>query len=145
MRASWQTKLIIDISLFITTIFIMKKTKTIFLALVVLPALLAALPVHTNETITIAELYANKTVYQGKTVRLHGKVVKYNPNIMGKNWVHIQDGSEYEGKNDLTITTSMTTKVGDEITVEGTVVLNKDLGAGYFYEILLEDATIVKE
>ncbi len=123
----------------------MKKTKTIFLALVVLPVLLAALPVHTNETITIAELYANKTVYQGKTVRLHGKVVKYNPNIMGKNWVHIQDGTEHEGKNDLTATTGMTTKVGDEITIEGTVVLNKDLGAGYFYEILLEDATIVKE
>ena len=145
MNANWQTKLIIDLSLFTTTISIMKKTRTIFLALVVLPVLLAALPVHTNETISIAELYANKTVYAGKSVRLHGKVVKYNPNIMGKNWVHIQDGTEHEGKNDLTVTTKMTTKVGEEITVEGTVVLNKDLGAGYFYEILLEDATIVKE
>ncbi len=123
----------------------MKKTKTIFLVFVVLPALLAGLPAQITETISIAELYANKTVYQGKTVRLHGKVVKYNPNIMGKNWVHIQDGTEHEGKNDLTATTGMTTKVGDEITIEGTVVLNKDLGAGYFYEILLEDATIVKE
>ncbi len=123
----------------------MQKLKIIIFLLAVWSLAAAGLPLQPDETISIAELYANKTVYQGKTVRLHGKVVKYNPNIMGKNWVHIQDGTEHEGKNDLTVTTSMTTKVGDEITVEGTVVLNKDLGAGYFYEILLEDATIVKE
>ena len=64
---------------------------------------------------------------------------------MSKNWIHLQDGTDFEGKFDLTITTSSTdVKVDDVVTLEGIVSINKDFGYGYFYEVLLEDAKILK-
>ena len=44
--------------------------------------------------ITISDLLLNKQAYAGKVIRIKGNVTKYNPEIMGKNWVHIQDGTE---------------------------------------------------
>jgi hypothetical protein len=93
--------------------------------------------------ITIAELFAHKDSYAGKIIKITGQVTKYNAAIMKKNWVHIQDGSEYSGKYDLTATTDMEVAVGDVIILEGTVVLNKDFGYGYSYDVLLEDSKIL--
>ena len=93
--------------------------------------------------ITIAELFAHKDSYAGKTVKISGMVTKYNAAIMKKNWVHLQDGSEYSGKFDLTATTEMETAEGEIITLEGTVALNKDFGYGYSYDVLLEDCKIL--
>jgi hypothetical protein len=67
-------------------------------------------------------------------------VVKYSPGIMNKNWVHIQDGTEYDGNYDLTVTTLSEFKVGDIVTLEGKIALDKDFGYGYIYDVLLEDA-----
>ncbi|NPA68540.1 MAG: hypothetical protein GXO50_08030 [Chlorobi bacterium] len=92
--------------------------------------------------ISIAELYENKAKYAGKTVKVAGVVMKVNEAVMDKNWVHIQDGSEYDNKFDLTITTSATVKKGDEVVFEGKLSLDKDFGYGYVYEILLEDAVL---
>lgn len=89
--------------------------------------------------ITISNLLANKKSYTGKVVKVKGKVTKYNPEIMGKNWVHIQDGSEFEGGFDLTITTDKKAAIGEDITFEGKIVLDKDFGYGYFYSVLMED------
>ncbi len=94
--------------------------------------------------ISIAELYAKKDTYGGKIIKIKGEVVKYAADIMGKNWVHIQDGTNNAGSFDLTITTSDVTKVGDVVTFEGKVTLKKDFGAGYFYEVIVEDAKLVK-
>jgi len=94
--------------------------------------------------ITIADLYAKKTNFSGKTIKVKGKVTKFSPEIMGKNWIHIQDGTESNGKFDLTITTALTVKVGDIVSFEGKIALDKDLGYSYFYEVLMEDAKIVK-
>jgi hypothetical protein len=93
--------------------------------------------------ITIAELFARKDSYAGKSVKIRGQVTKFNAAIMKKNWVHLQDGSEYSGKFDLTATTDMETAVGDVITIEGTVALNKDFGYGYSYDVIIEDAKIL--
>ncbi|MDO9254619.1 MAG: GW dipeptide domain-containing protein [Bacteroidales bacterium] len=93
--------------------------------------------------ITIAELYANKDKYAGKIVKIRGEVVKYNAQIMNTNWVHIQDGTNNDGSFDLTITTNDETKVGDVVTFEGTVTLKKDFGAGYFYEVIVENAKLL--
>lgn len=93
--------------------------------------------------ITIEQLMANKGSYESKEVLIRGKVVKYNSGIMNKNWIHIQDGTASGSENDLTVTTDMEAKVGDVITVYGTIVLDKDLGSGYFYKIILEDARIL--
>jgi len=80
----------------------------------------------------------------GKTVILTGKVVKFNPDIMSKNWIHLQDGTSFNGFNDITITTLAEVKTDAIVSLKGTVVLNKDLGAGYKYDILIEDAVLVK-
>ena len=94
--------------------------------------------------VTIAELYANPKKYDTKTVLVRGMVTKYNDKIMGKNWVHIQDGTEADGKYDLTLTTDDEVKVGELVTFEGSVALNKDFGFGYSYEVLIELAKLQK-
>jgi hypothetical protein len=88
--------------------------------------------------ITIEELYANKEKYRGKDVKIKGKVTKFNANIMNTNWIHLQDGTEYDGKFDLVVTSKAKFKVGDIVTVSGKVTLNKDFGHGYFYEVIIE-------
>ncbi len=95
-----------------------------------------------QDGITVAELFANKEKYAGKTVKIRGKITKYNKAIMKKNWIHIQDGTEYNGKFDVVATSKQEFKVGDVVTIEGTVTLNKDFGYGYSYEILIENAVI---
>jgi hypothetical protein len=94
--------------------------------------------------ITIAELYAGKNSHAGKTVKICGKVVKFSGGIMNKNWVHIQDGTKEAGNYDLTVTTQDSVKVGDVVIFEGVAAVNKDIGAGYFYEVLVEDAKVKK-
>ena len=93
-----------------------------------------------KDCIRISDLLENKKTYSGKTIKVTGKVTKYNPEIMGKNWIHIQDGSEFQGGFDLTITTNQKVSVGEIITFEGKIVLDKDFGYGYFYNVLMEDA-----
>jgi hypothetical protein len=94
--------------------------------------------------ITIADLYSGKSKYSGKIVRITGKITKINPAIMGKNWIHIQDGTESSGFFDLTITTDLDLQTGKIITIEGKVSTDRDFGYGYTYEILLENGTIVR-
>ncbi len=91
---------------------------------------------------TVAEIYADKTKLSGQEVSVRGKVVKFNPMIMGKNWVHIRDGSGTEGSNDLLLTTMADVKVGDTLLVTGTVATNKDFGANYKYPVMLENAKV---
>ena len=94
--------------------------------------------------ITIADLYSGKSKYSGKIVRITGKITKINPAIMGKNWIHIQDGTESSGFFDLTVTTDLDLQTGKIITIEGKVSTDRDFGYGYTYEILLENGTIVR-
>ncbi len=93
--------------------------------------------------ISVFDLYATRDKLAGKTVIVTGKVVKFMPQIMKKNWIHLQDGSNFNGFNDITITTLEKVKVDEIISLKGTVVLNKDLGSGYKYQILIEDAVLV--
>ncbi|MCK4879628.1 MAG: hypothetical protein KAS82_03175 [Bacteroidales bacterium] len=95
-------------------------------------------------TVTIAELYADPAAYEGKTLRIKGEVAKFNPGIMERNWVHLQDGTEFEGKYDLTVTSQELFEVGQVVTLEGILALNRDFGYGYSYDILLEKATAAR-
>lgn len=94
---------------------------------------------------TVAEVYAQKAALSGKTVKIRGKVVKFTPEIMGKNWIHLQDGSGEQGTNDLTVTTSGVAKTGDTVIVSGKLSVDKDFGYGYKYDVILEDAQVTKE
>ena len=86
----------------------------------------------------IGNLFENRKSYSGKVVRIKGKVVKFSKNIMNKNWVHLQDGTGGAGTNDLLVTTQEIVAIGDVVEFEGTITLNKDFGAGYKYEVLME-------
>ena len=90
--------------------------------------------------ISIAELFAHRDKYASKTVKIKAKVVKFNAAIMKTNWIHLQDGTEYEGNYDLTVTSTNVFTVGDIITIEGVVAINKDFGAGYSYKVIVENA-----
>ena len=94
--------------------------------------------------ITIAELYAKRASYNEKEVIVRGKVVKFSSGIMNRNWAHIQDGTSDNENFDLTITTKENLKVGDVVTLKGTIAVSKDFGAGYFYEVIMESAETVK-
>jgi hypothetical protein len=92
---------------------------------------------------TVAELWAKRTELSGKTVRVRAQVTKANANILGKNYLHVRDGSGQEGTNDLTVTTQAETKVGDVVLLEGVLGLDRDIGSGYKFPTILEDAKIV--
>lgn len=95
--------------------------------------------------VTIEELFANKATYAGQKVKIKGQIVKVNLAIMGKNWIHIQDGTASGESFDLTITTAEEFQVDEVVTFEGTITLDKDFGAGYFYDVIMEEATSIKE
>jgi hypothetical protein len=95
---------------------------------------------------TVAEVFAEKDSLAGKPVTLRGKVVKSNIGIMGKNWIHVRDGSGSDGSNDLTVTTvSAQPNVGDTVVITGPVSVNKDFGMGYQYDVIVEDAQVTIE
>jgi hypothetical protein len=105
---------------------------------------IARLPDISVETpkggITISDLYKNQDKYAGKIAVIRGMVVKYNKQIMHKNWVHIQDGTDFSGKFDLAVTTLDSVQPGDKVTFTGIISLNKDFGAGYVYDVIMEEA-----
>ena len=94
--------------------------------------------------VKLSELFANKGNYAGKKVKITGQVIKFSPEIMSKNWVHLQDGTVANGSYDLTITTLETVEVGKVVTLEGVIAVDKDFGYGYSYDVLLEEAKVVK-
>lgn len=94
---------------------------------------------------TVEELYVKKSELNGKKVAVRGKVVKFNSGIMGRNWIHLQDGSGKQGTNDITLTTNQSVKVGDTILATGNLAINKDFGGGYNYEVIVEEATLSGE
>ena len=96
---------------------------------------------------TIADTWAQASALKGKGVTIRGKVVKYNEGVMGKNWIHLQDGSGNvgQGTNDLTVTSTDPASVGQTVIVTGTVQTNRDFGSGYVYRLIVEDAKILKK
>lgn len=92
---------------------------------------------------TIEMIAKEKDELKGKVVKFRGVVTKFNAEIMGKNWLHLQDGTSHGKTFDITVTSDQTAKVGDEVVVEGTLTLNKDFGAGYFYDMIVENAKLI--
>jgi hypothetical protein len=93
---------------------------------------------------SIADVWAKRAALVGKTVTINGTVVKFNGGILGRNWLHVQDGSgrASEGTNDITVTTDAPAKLGDVVTVTGKVAIDKDFGAGYAYKVMIEEAKV---
>ncbi|MCX7991255.1 MAG: hypothetical protein N2999_04355 [Proteobacteria bacterium] len=92
--------------------------------------------------ITLQELYKNKDKYNGKLVKLQGFITKASPNIMGKNWYHVGD----KDKNyDIVVSSADNSDLGDLVSVEGTVTLNKSIGGGYNFPIFIEDGKVISK
>lgn len=98
-----------------------------------------------GDEVTIADIYATPKDFEGKEFEIRGVVTKVNKEIMGKNWVHLQDGTSNDGSFDLTVTTQALPEVNDEVTFKGTLTLEKDFGAGYYYDVIMEDAALVNK
>ncbi len=94
---------------------------------------------------TIAEIFAQRQALKDKTVTVRGKVVKYTAGVMGKNWIHLRDGTGTAGKdNDVTVTSQDAAAKGDVIVVQGKVALDQDIGMGTPYPVIIQDAKVSK-
>lgn len=92
---------------------------------------------------SVEELHTKKADLNSKNIKVNAKVVKVSKNIMGKDWIHLQDGTGSAGTNDIIATSkNSTVKVGDIVTAEGTVKTNVDLGYGYKFSIIIEQAKL---
>ncbi len=106
------------------------------------------IPTHTEKIVThkgivrIAELVRDPGKYEGHTIQVSGTCVKINPNIMERNWIHLRDGSQDD--YDLVITSSGFVPEGSKVTMKGVVHLNRDFGAGYRYDLILEEGVILQ-
>lgn len=94
---------------------------------------------------SVAEIFAGRTELNGKNILVRGKVVKSMSGIMGKNWLHVKDGTGGAGTDDLVVTTAVMAKVGDKVLVSGKVASDKDFGSGYRYDVIVEDAEVTIE
>lgn len=102
-------------------------------------------PFKTADTLGVAETYQKAKSLAGKKVKIRGKVTKVSHMIMGKNWIHIQDGTGDNKTDDIVFTSvKEDAKAGDIITAEGTVAIDKDFGYGYFYPVIIEESTFTK-
>lgn len=99
-----------------------------------------------NNAYTVSEIFASAASLDKKTVRVQGQVMKVSRMIMGKNWIHIQDGTgePMKSTHDLVVTTMAEPAAGDTVTIEGVLSADKDFGAGYRYDAIVEDATVSK-
>jgi hypothetical protein len=94
----------------------------------------------------VAEVFAQKAQLADKSVTIRGKVVKFTPGVMGRNWIHLRDGSGTpEAKDhDITVTTNDGAAIGDVVVVKGKVGVGRDFGMGYSYPVLIEEAKVTK-
>jgi hypothetical protein len=95
---------------------------------------------------TVAEIVAKSAELKDKPIVVRGKVVKYTAAVLGKNWIHLRDGSgsAADGTDDVLVTTTDQAKIGDVVLVKGVVHTDRNLGSGYSYKVLIEEATLQK-
>jgi hypothetical protein len=95
-----------------------------------------------NGSISIKELYSDAKKFKSTSVTLHARIVKISKGIMGKNWIHLIDGSSQSDDGVITATTEEENfSVDDLVLVTGTLTTDKDFGYGYFYPVILEEAS----
>jgi hypothetical protein len=68
------------------------------------------------------------------------KVMKVSQDILGKNWVTLTDGSGKSPDDKIVATTKETPSVGAVVTVSGRLKTNVNLGSGYQYKVIIEEA-----
>lgn len=92
----------------------------------------------------VGEVWTERASIAGTRVTVQGEVTKFTPGVMGRNWIHVRDGTGAAGTDDLTVTTSGQAAVGERVVVTGTVRIDQDFGNGYRYPVLLEEANVAR-
>lgn len=94
---------------------------------------------------TVAEIFAQRQALKDRTVSVRGKVVRFTPGVMGKNWIHLRDGTGTQGKdNDVTVTTQDPAAKGDVVVIQGKVAVDQNIGMGAPYPVIIQDAKVSK-
>jgi hypothetical protein len=89
---------------------------------------------------TIADILSGSDQLKEQAVSLNAKVMKVSEGIMGKNWITLQDGTGTEPQNKLLVTSQELVTPGDIVIAQGILKTDVDLGSGYTYKVLLEEA-----
>jgi len=92
-------------------------------------------------SIKIKELIQNSENYINKEVQITAKVTKINANIMDRHWLHLKDGSF--DTFDLVATSQTAVPAGHIVTLKATLHQDVDFGAGYTYNLILENAEVI--
>ena len=104
----------------------------------------AAKPFVKKDAYTVEEIHMWRKALKDQIISIEGSVFKVSRAIMKLDWVHLGDGSGNEKKltDDLVFTASSTTlKQGDKVIAKGKVIIDKDFGYGYFYKVIIQDAS----
>ena len=93
---------------------------------------------------TVAEVFKERSPLEGKAVAVRGRVVRLVKDVMGRNWLHLRDGSgTREAQDDeLTVTSADVAAVGDVVVARGILGVDRDFGAGYAYKVILESSRL---
>jgi GW (Gly-Tryp) dipeptide domain len=94
--------------------------------------------------VSLSDLYKYKESFAGKTIRITGTVTKFNANILGKNWIHVEDGSLKKNPSDIIVTIDEEVKIGDKVICEGQITTDRDFGSGYKFDVMMENAKIIR-
>lgn len=93
---------------------------------------------------TVEEIFAGREKLKDRPVVLRGKVVKVSRNILMKNWVTLSDGTGAKPDDRIVAVTTDNVALGGVVTVKGIVKTDVNLGAGYKYKVLIDEATFAK-
>ena len=95
---------------------------------------------------SVEEIFSKAKELNGQKITLRGVVTKVSANIMGRNWIHLQDGTgnPMQNSHDIVVTSAENPELNSEITIEGIVAAEKDFGAGYKYAAIIEEAKVIQ-
>jgi len=104
----------------------------------------AAKPFVKKDAYTVEEIHMWRKELKDQVISIKGSVFKVSQKIMKLDWVHLGDGTGNEKMltDDLVFTAASTTiKPGDKVIATGKVIVDKDFGYGYFYKVIIQDAS----
>lgn len=95
--------------------------------------------------VPIGTVYAELDARADREIVVHGAVAKAT-GAVGWNWVHLRDGTgdPARGTHDLTVKTKVEVAEGRRVAFRGVLRKDVDLGFGYHYDALVEDAEVVE-
>ncbi|MEN0060590.1 MAG: hypothetical protein AAGA48_00500 [Myxococcota bacterium] len=94
--------------------------------------------------VPIGTVYAELDQRAGQEVVVYGTVAKAT-GAVGWMWVHLQDGTgdAATGTHDLTVQTKHAVTRGQKVAFRGLLRKDADIGFGYHYDALVEEAEVV--